>query len=200
MANINRPMYEHFGARHLGVKGPGAMTQLEEGVMGTIDLDIMSDPAYWYIQGIRMFGKQKAVSAGGAGTYGKVGLAIEDTAAQVIIKLLRIDLPRDYTDIWMSRVKRTDFSSGPGVYGTGLDTRIPEAQPSDGVLISASDAAIPGTTIGFYHQDFTPFMATGNLPLVISPGQAIYIGNNTANADLEVTFWWAEIPAYKGEV
>ena len=38
-------MYEHFGARHLAVKGPGAMTTLEEGVMGVLPLDMMADPA-----------------------------------------------------------------------------------------------------------------------------------------------------------
>jgi len=46
MALINRPMYEHFGARHLGVKGSGAMTTLEEGVMGVLPLDMSSDPIY----------------------------------------------------------------------------------------------------------------------------------------------------------
>ena len=66
MALINRPIYEHFGARHLGVKGPGALTNLEEGVMGTLPLDLSSDPSYWYIQGFRTFGGYKVVSAAAA--------------------------------------------------------------------------------------------------------------------------------------
>jgi len=67
MALINRPIYEHFGARHLGVKGPGALTQLEEGVMGVLPLDLSADPIYWNIQGIKMYMARVNQGAGGGG-------------------------------------------------------------------------------------------------------------------------------------
>ena len=199
MALINRPMYEHFGARHLGVKGSGAMTTLEEGVMGVLPLDMMSDPIYWFIQGIRVFSGRIGMAAGGAGNFGQIGLSLEDTNDQILVKILSWDHgtagPFDFR-----RVERTSFSSNPGVYGVGIDTRIPETQNSQAIMISASAAAKPGTRFASLYEDTTPFLTTHQVPMIISPGQAIYMADQTANQSLEATITWAEIPAYKGEL
>ena len=200
MALIQRGMYEQFAARHLAVKGPGALTNLEEGVMGVLPLDMSSDPTYWFVQGIRTYMVYKSVSAGGAGTYAKVGLSLETENKQVLTKILRIDISRDITTAYIYRCARTAFSSDPGIYGYGTDTRISEAQPSQTVCISNNDGAFPGTQLGYFHQDFVPFMSTNQLPLIVSPTQAIYIATNDANAQFEVAFTWAEIPAYKAEL
>jgi hypothetical protein len=200
MALMNRPMYEHFAARHLAVKGPGALTSIEEGVMGTLPLDMSSDPTYWFIQGIRTYMVYQNINAGGAGTYAKAGLSIENASEEIITKILRIDISRDITNAHIYRCARTSFSSDPGKYGHGTDTRIAEAQPSQTVSISNNSAAFPGTQLGYFHQDFIPFMSTDQLPLIVSPGEAIYVATNTANAAFEVVFTWAEIPAYKAEL
>ena len=68
------------------------------------------------------------------------------------------------------------------------------------MCLSANDALEPGTKLGYYHTDFFPFMGTDQLPLMISPGECIYVLNDTANASFEVSFMWAEIPAYKAEL
>lgn len=199
MALINRPIYEHFGARHLGVKGPGALTQLEEGVMGVLPLDISADPAYWFIQGFRVFSAVAIVSNGGAGTYGKVGLTIEDTRAEILCKILSVDHNRDGV-VGMYRCARTAFSSDPGVIGTGTDTRIPETQPSEGILINVADGSFPGTRFGHLYEDNKPFIDTNQVPMIVSPGQAIYIADQTANTTFSATITWVEIPAYKAEL
>jgi hypothetical protein len=199
MALINRPMYEQFGARHLGVKGPGAMTTLEEGVMGVIPLDIMSDPSYWFIQGIRVFGARKYVAAGGAGTYSKIGLGIEDTSAEYFIKVLRWDINIGDQLIFY-RVERTSISLDPSTYGYGWDTRIPEGQHSRAVVVSATTAANPGTIIGDFRPDRQPFLTTNQVPMIISPGQVIYNRDDNANTQALQTIVWAEIPAYKAEI
>ena len=200
MALINRPMYEHFGARHLGVKGPGAMTTLEEGVMGILPLDMSSDPAYWFIQGIRAFGQDKYVAAGGAGTHTKVGLSIEDTSAEILIKILMINIIYPNANVNVNRCARTAFSSDPGEYGVGTDTRIPEAQPSEGVIISSNDNTQPGSTMAGLDNVLNPSMDTNQLPLIISPGESIYLFSETANTAMKAGFIWAEIPAYRAEL
>ena len=197
---MNRPMYEHFAARHLAVKGPGALTQLEEGVMGTLPLDLSSDPSYWFIQGIRTFAAEQSVSAGGAGTYAKVGLSIESTSAEILVRILGIHiLDPNSGQIQIHRCLRTAFSSGPGVYGTGTDTRIAEAQNSQAVIISAANASLPGTSMGRIERGGTQTLVF-DYPMIISPGQSIYFLNTTTNDTLRICLVWVEIPAYKAEL
>jgi len=201
MALINRPMYESFGARHLGVKGPGALTQLEEGVMGVLPLDVASPAPYWFIQGIRAFSAYKGISAGGAGTYVKIGLAIETSNTEILAQITEVAISVASSRIETYRCARTAFSSDPGVYGYSVDTRAPEAQHSQAVIISNDDTAQPGQLLCVEENDFTEVYKWGRgSPLIISPGQAIYFGSNTDNKTMEACIKWIEIPAYKAEL
>jgi hypothetical protein len=201
MALMNRPMYEHFAARHLAVKGPGAMTSIEEGVMGVLPLDLSSDPMYWNIQGIKIFSLDHKEVAGGAGTYSKMGVSLESTAAEVLIRILgvHVALPDTATgDIAIIRCARTEFSSDPGLYATGTDTRIAAGEPSQGILLNAADASIPGSALGRRiigrHENLVDGM-----PLIVSAGQCIYFASSTTNVDLHLSICWVEMPAYKAE-
>ena len=201
MALINRPMYEQFGARHLGVKGPGALTNLEEGVMGVLPLDLASDPMYWFLQGIKAFSGIVGIGAGGAGNYGKVGLSIETANQDIIVRIIGawVKDPTSAIAVQIRRCARTDFSSDPGTYGTGIDTRIPEAQDSQAIFIKAADSAYPGTAIGGWRVGLNQFLPT-EMPLIISPTQAIFFQDLTADQDFEMTLVWVEMPAYRGEL
>ena len=205
MALINRPMYEHFGTRHLGVKGPGALTTLEEGVMGVLPLDVMSDPAYWFIQGIRSFSAVTGTVAA-AGEFATLGLAIENTSSSTICRIISIDASSGSGsggnfNAQLYRCLRTDFTSDPGVYGHGTDTRIPEGQPSDGILLNSTHASKPGVQLGDYHTAGDPdWFSKNRIPLIVSPGQCIYLADGTANQTLYTTFTWVEIPAYRAEL
>ena len=200
MALINRPMYEQFGARHLGVKGPGALTTLEEGVMGTLPLDMSADPTYWYVQGIRVFGARKYVAAGGAGTYTKVGLGLENLNAEVIVKVLRWDIVSGGDNIFFYRVARSDISLDASTYGTGWDTRIPIGQNSQAVVVSATTSDNPGTIIGNFRPDQQPFLTTNTLPMILTPGNVIYTRDDDTDTAVVQNIIWAEIPAYKAEL
>ena len=202
MALINRPIYEHFGARHLGVKGPGALTTLEEGVMGTLPLDLSADPLYWYIQGMRIFSKNKQGSAA-SGKYSFVGLAIGDTDLEVLIRIISIDTSRSIgsgQEYQLMRTARTSVSSDPGVYGAGTDTRIPEGQQSMGIILSGNETSTLGTVLAQYNSDADPDIITNQIPLIISPGQCIRVVNNVSNTAISATFTWVEVPAYKAEL
>ncbi len=197
-ALIQRGMYEQFAARHLAVKGPGALTNIEDGVMGTLPLDMSSDPAYWYLQGIRVFGARAQQSAGGAGTYSKIGLALEDAAEEVLVKVLKWTTDIAAMDLY--RVPRTSFSSDPGIYGTGTDTRIPDVQDSKAVIISSNDNTSPGIEMAQWDLSIEQFMPTIDVPFIISPGQAFYMRPHASNTASIQNIFWAEIPAYKAEL
>jgi hypothetical protein len=201
MALINRPIYEHFGARHLGVKGPGALTSLEEGVMGVLPLDVSADPLYWNIQGIKMFMGRVNQAAGGAGTYAKIGLSIEDADAQTLTRILGvwIEEPTSTSNVGIYRCLRSDYSSDPGIYGYGTDTRIPENQHSQSIMINSTDALYPGRSLGRIVADHPPIPSI-MMPLVVSPLQAIYFINWNDDEALKLTMTWVEIPAYKAEL
>jgi hypothetical protein len=200
MALINRPMYEHFGARHLGVKGPGALTNLEEGVMGVLPLDLSSDPMYWYIQGIRVF-SANWYTAASAGDYGKIGLSVETDTQQIIARILGVWVrtPTSTSDLGIYRCARTAFSSDPGRKGHSTDTRIPEAQESQATVISSADTAYPGTELGQIEPGINQFLPM-EMPLIITPEQCIYFINWTANEELQLSIVWVEMPAYKAEL
>ena len=205
MALINRPMYEQFGARHLGVKGPGALTNLEEGVMGTLPLDMSADPAYWFIQGIRVF-SATVYQAGTTGTYAAVGLSVETSNQEILCRILSIDMrqsvpvgsPGDYT---IGRCARSAFSSDPGIYGYATDTRTAEGQHSQGIILNGSIAAVPGQSLGaFYRASEGDVIHAVDWPFIVSPGQCIYVQQKDADTHAQVGIIWAEIPAYKAEL
>jgi len=200
-ALINRPMYEHFGARHLGVKGPGAMTTLEEGVMGTIPLDLMGDFSYWHLQGFRTY--SASVSQGpSAGLYSTVGLCIENNSDLWLSRIIAIDLSARDAEFWVGRCARGDFSSDPGVHGYGTDTRIPEAQPSQSVLLNGDIAATPGQALSLFDNaaEQIDIVDDKRIPLLVSPGQCIYVQHSQVNVNVRASFCWVEIPAYKAEL
>ena len=198
MALINRPMYEHFAARHLAVKGPGALTQIEEGVMGTLPLDMMSDPVYWFIQGIRIF-SNSVNQAAVAGQYAMVGLSIETDSEDVLARIISIEI--ESFPCRIKRCARTAFSSDPGIRGAATDTRTPEAQESQAIILNGNSAAPPGAILNIYDAPGAPrsFQDT-EIPLIVSPEQVIYVQHASLNTAMRVGITWAEIPAYKAEL
>jgi len=203
MATMNRPMYEHFAARHLAVKGPGALTTLEEGVMGTLPLDLSSEPIYWYIQGFRTFART-IQSTASAGKYSWAGISFEDTSAQVLGQIIMIDqslaVPGATYDYAIARAKRTDLSSDPGLSGRPTDTRIPSAQPSEAVCIAGRDASPTATTLASFSATNDPDLITKHIPLIVSPGECIIVICSALNTEIQPSFIWVEAPAYRGEL
>jgi hypothetical protein len=205
MALINRPMYEHFGARHLGVKGQGAMTYLEEGVMGTLPLDLMSDFAYWYIQGFRTYAGSVS-QTGAVGKYSAVGLSLENDNDQWLSRIINIDVtsPSGSGAQWsgtVNRCARTAFSSDPGIEGHATDTRVPETQPSQSIIVNGDHAALPGVELTqFDTQNDPDILGANRLPLLVSPGQVIYVAHSATATDVRVSLCWVEIPAYRAEL
>jgi hypothetical protein len=198
MALIQRGMYETFAARHLAVKGPGALTNLEEGVMGTLPLDLSSSPPYWFLQGFRTFSGNPTATAA-AGRIAKIALH-PPASSQVICYILHLSARMDSDTIGVYRAERTDITADATTHGKGTDTRISEDASSQAELITSDETpAIPGELLfSFNTGDQT---AVGNpIPLIVSPGQVIYVANHTTGDQLEASICWVELPAYKAEL
>ena len=198
-------MYEQFAARHLAVKGPGALTTIEEGVMGTLPLDLSSDFSYWYVQGFRIY-SASVFQAAVAGEYAAIGVSLENTDDQWLSRIINIDVssPSGSGAQWAGsvyRCARTAFSSDPGIYGYSTDTRIAEAQPSQSVIVNGNHAANPGVSLTQFDTQNDPDLLSENrIPLLVSPGQVIYVAHGTSNTYMRVSFCWVEIPAYRAEL
>jgi hypothetical protein len=205
MALINRPMYEHFGARHLGVKGPGALTQLEEGVMGTLPLDLHADFAYWFIQGFRVY-SASVFQAAVVGQSACIGISLENDDDEWLSRIINIDVSNVSGSgaQWAGRVlrcARSAFTSDPGIEGFSTDTRVPEAQPSQSIIVNGNHAVPPGVELTqFDTQNDPDILSEKRIPLLVSPGQVIYVAHGTANVYMRVSFVWVEIPAYRAEL
>ena len=205
MALINRPMYEAFGARHLGVKGPGALTNLEEGVMGTLPLDLSADPAYWFIQGFRTYATYQTQAAG-AGNYSKIGIA-NPANSQHLIRILAWNpfvalAPATNVLFSVQRCARTAIthSGTPGLAGYGTDTRIAEGQPSQADVIIAQDNTQPGQYLWAMDSDNSSEILGQTWPIVISPGEVVYTNPYYSGVAQHVSIAWVEVPAYKAEL
>lgn len=202
MATINRPMYEGFAARHLGIKGPGALTSMEEGIMGTLPLDLSADPLYWQSQGFKiMSGFQHSDAV--AGQYSWVGLSIENATEQTLCRIINVDFSWSGTvdhSVYIYRGARTDFSPGPGKYAYSTDTRVPETQHSQAIMLQGAAAAFAGTNLGIFTTTKDPDLPVSQMPMIVSPAQAITFWNTAANDEIRAHLTWVEVPAYKGEV
>lgn len=205
MAMINRPMYEHFAARHLAVKGPGALTQLEEGVFGNLPLDLSSDPSYWFIQGIRTYSTYQAQAAG-AGLYSKIGIG-NPANSGILIRILAWNpfvalAPSTNVLFSVQRCARGDIthSGTPGLYGYGTDTRINIDQPSKGEVIIAQDNTQPGQYLWAMDSDNAAEILGQTWPIVISPGEVVYVNPYYSGVAIQTSIAWVEVPAYKAEL
>lgn len=205
MALIQRGLYEQFAARHLGVKGPGALTSLEEGVMGTLPLDLSSDPMYWYLQGIRCFSTFKSQAAG-AGSYSKIGIA-NTTTSNKLIRVLNWNpfvgtAPGTNLLFELHRCARTSIThtGTPGLKGVSTDTRISETQDSTADVIISQDSSLPGTLLWQMDPDNPAEVLGAAFPLILSPGEVFYTSPYNANLAHHTAIAWLEIDAYKAEL
>ena len=202
MASINRPMYEGFAARHLGIKGPGALTSMEEGIMGILPLVLSADPLYWQPQGMKIFSGFHHADAV-AGQYSWVGLSIENQTEQTLVRIINVDFSWSGTvdhSVYIYRGARTDFSANPGKYAYSTDTRVPESQHSQAIMLDGAAASFAGTNLGLFETTNDPDMPVSQVPMIISPTQAITFWNTVANDEIRWWITWVEVPAYKGEV
>jgi hypothetical protein len=191
-------MYEHFGARHLGVKGPGALTTLEEGVMGTLPLDLSSSPPYWFIQGFRVFAITASATAAAA-RYAKIALH-PPANKEILCYIQHIDCRIGSDTIGIYRAERGDITADTTNHGKGTDTRIPENQNSQSEILGSDETpGLPGELLWHFHAGDKITIGEG-IPLIVSPGKVIYLANHTTGSELLCNICWIEIPAYKGEV
>ena len=195
MANLQVGRFERLGARSYSIKGPGALVDLDETVLGVINLERQGGPESWFIQGWEEFGKIIRKGASGAATYswnllsnpvGSGRLMVVDGWQRDVATLLRTYLTGGIPPAFVL--------DPPAV---GLDTRIPNAkQPAGDIYTLHSNIASFGTQIAAS----TTLAFEENQPIVLAPDGSLVWRSNVHNEDLDVTVRWAERDAQPFEL
>ena len=198
MALIQRGMYEQYAARHLAVKGPGALTNIEDGVMGVLPLDSSSPNEYWFIQGINTFSFHTTKNAN-AGNYSCIGLHVQASRPLLCIPHT---LTENTTNAFkIGRCTTSQFTGmDPQQVGVGIDTRIASARDSRTYVAKTHIAAYPGQIVYKANGSNDPIDLKQMFPCVVSPGEIIYVAGDVANTEVSCSWVWSEQDAYKAEL
>jgi len=177
--------FERLSARTYSIKGPGALVDLDETVLGVILLERQGGMESHIIQEWGTYGT--LVAAGpAAAQFTWVGIANPIGSNQIIV----LDrFVRDNATLY--RFSRTagippGFTAvGPGV---GLDTRIPTARAAAAQIIRLT------TNIANFGSHIASFSTTDVIewPVVISEDGTFLWRSSAVNETVELSIYWAE--------
>lgn len=162
-------------------------------ILPVFDVNDLADASLLYLRGERLCQGYHALAAGGAGTYGKVGL-LNPPSSSVLAVVDR------FTIFNLAGASALFFYYlVPGGYGPGalgrrlmLDSRESNLQPAC-TINQVADAVAPGAVGDF---GFDRINNNGSVervwPLVLRPGWAFWIIINTVNVAFDANIRWRE--------
>jgi hypothetical protein len=193
MGKLQTGRFERLSARTYSIKGPGALVDLDETVLGVILLERQGGMESHLIQQWETFGVLDGRGAV-AGQYSWILISnpVDSGTLVVIDSWTRNDPLR-------MRVFRTlGVPPGfvPGLVGVGLDSRIPFSRQPTARVFSQNNAIA-----GFGQQIMETESPTQiHYPVVLGPDGAIVFRSGLQNEPLEVGIRWAERPAQPFEL
>jgi hypothetical protein len=178
--------FERLAARTYSIKGPGALVDLDETVLGVLQLERQAGMESHLMQEWETFGQfATQPSAAGVFCYLAISNPVDSGSLMVIdgwqrsVALLM--------DIFISRGVPPGFGATAGV-GQGLDTRIPAAkQPVGRMFDRNTNIASFGTLIG-EQSDASRI----DFPIVLAPDGTLIFRAGVLNEPLSVSIRWAE--------
>jgi hypothetical protein len=182
MAAINVDRYESFSARALGIKGPGALTRLEDGIFATLALDCDAPVEHWWEQRIYRF-SAFCNCAAEAGKFGQIVVINPSTDSLLVVERFNIRCSSDdHISVSIQRDSGAIPTDLSGVLSRALDTRIePESLAGFAAAGADNGGAVP---TGYLETCRIPCPgATGiqyDYPCVVGPGGGLSLGVNTA--------------------
>lgn len=185
MASINTDRYESLAARGLGVKGPGALTSIEDGVFGTLPLDTRAPVEHHSIQRIFHY-IVRANFAAVAAEFGQLQVGNLQSDALVVVDSFAFGTPHA-GDILAASIDRGQTAFNGQLGGTlaiAQDTRItPETLAGFGAVGTDPGGGIPaGSTECFrYAMQTNNPPVWDNFPIVLGPGGLFTLGCMTVN-------------------
>lgn len=186
MAQINVDRYEALAARGLGVKGPGALTNIEDGIFSTLELDANGPAELLPLQRLYRFAAHSNFAAV-AGENTGIQLINDSNAQVVVLERIIWRQPGGATQGLAISLQRDDTSSiwsggAGGILARALDSRVTPESLSGFARAGSRVGAIPAG----YLEVAQPQALNGKLelefPYVIAPGDALAVIANNVNA------------------
>ncbi|HIB67282.1 MAG TPA: hypothetical protein EYO33_19795 [Phycisphaerales bacterium] len=194
MGKLQISRFERLAARTYSIKGPGALVDLDETVLGVIQLERQGGPESWLMQGWESFDRLLSISAAG-GAFSWVLLSNPPDSGRLLVVdgWQRNDASR--MRMYITRGVPPGFSvAGPGI---GLDTRIPQLRQSTGVTYQQTNA-ISDYGTGLVETASVEFQA--DQPIVLAPDGSCAWRGGVFNETLTIGFRWAERDAQPFEL
>jgi len=177
--------FERLSARTYSIKGPGALVDLDETVLGVLQLERQAGMESHFIQGWETFGLYQGLGAS-VGNYNWMCLAnpVGSNRLAVFDFFQRIDAQR--LDVFITRGIPPGFAVA--AVGDPLDTRIPNArQPACTFQTFQTNIVSFGTQIGSSAD-----AGRQNMQLVLGEDGTICFRTGGSNEVLGLAISWAE--------
>jgi len=185
--------FERLSARTYGIKGPGALVDLDETVLGVVLLERQGGMESHLIQQWETFGiKEGLDSSVGNFSYMLLSNPVGSNRIVVFDQWQRNDPSR--LAIFRTQGVAPGFSAG--AVGVCLDSRIPFArQPAARLFVRHTNITSFGTQILE-----TNTVEPARFPIVLGPDGSIVFRSGVVNEGLDLGFRWAERPASPFEI
>ena len=185
MGKLQTGRFERLAARTYSIKGPGALVDLDETVLGVLQLERQAGIESHMIQGWETFGTRVSVGP----VVGQYAFALLSNPVGSN-RLMVLDSWQFYnaalTVLMVTRGVPPGFVAA-GV-ATGLDTRIPfSRQPAGRMFTDNTATSSFGSSIGM-----AATTEQQRYQIVLGPDGSVVWGSQGTNQDLLVSIRWAE--------
>jgi len=194
MGKLQVSRFERLAARTYSIKGPGALVDLDETVLGVINLERQGGPESWLMQGWETFGVHQNLNAS-VGNYSWILISNPVGSGRIIV----VDGWQRNSALglgtWITRGVPPGFVNfGSGI---GLDTRIPQLRES------TADNFYFYTNIGSFGTELVESTTTNyqdNQPIILGPDGSLAWRSSVVNEQLNLGWRWAERDAQPFEL
>lgn len=186
MGKLQTGRFERLAARTYSIKGPGALVDLDETVLGVIQLERQGGMESHLMQEWDTFGKTQAIGAVAAEFSWIALMNPIGSNRLIVVDGWQRSESGVHTEVRMTRGIAPGFAAlAPAI---GLDTRIAFSRQPAGNLLSNNDpAGTFGTQVGSVRtQDFQ------QRPFVLAPDGTLLWRSGVVNEVMTISVRWAE--------
>jgi len=178
--------FERLSARTYSIKGPGALVDLDETVLGVLQLERQAGMEAHYIQGWETFGLYNAVGAAGAGFYRYYLLHNPSGSGRLCVFDWYQRASASRMEVFITRGIPPGFAAA--AVGDPLDTRMSTArQPACTFFVLGSLTVSFGTQVGVSSSVEKQLCTT-----VLGEDGSIVFRTHAANEAFDLSVRWAE--------
>ena len=185
MGKLQTGRFERLSARTYSIKGPGALVDLDETVLGVLQLERQAGMESHWIQGWETFGIKRGVGAVAANFQ---WFLLHNPAGSERIAVM--DWYQGYDPDFLVVFMTRGVPPGFALHGVGepLDTRIPTSrQPALTFNAFTTNIGSFGTEVGVSRT-----AEQVRFPVVLGEDGSIAWRTGAANQELEMAVRWAE--------